>query len=74
MFFAGLFGGGGRLVVLAEVTDGAKTEEVFGWVDILQVGEVDEMVDFGRILVDQNTTCPTVGAKLFWSKITEVIK
>jgi hypothetical protein len=30
MFFAEPLGGGGRLVVFAEVTDGAKTEEVFG--------------------------------------------
>jgi hypothetical protein len=33
--FAELPGGGGKLVVFAEVTDGAKTEEVFGWVDML---------------------------------------
>ena len=30
--------------------------------------------DFNKPFSKNSTTCPTVGAKLFWSKITEAIK
>ena len=30
--------------------------------------------DLTKIFSKERTTCPTVGAKLFWSKITEAIK
>ena len=30
--------------------------------------------DFAKSFSRNSTTCPTVGAKLFWSKITEAIK
>ena len=30
--------------------------------------------DFTKIFSKDSTTCPTAGAKLFWSKITEAIK
>ena len=30
--------------------------------------------DFKKLFSKNSTTCPTVGAKLFWSKITEAIK
>ena len=48
--------------------DEAKTDEVFGWVDIFGM-RVGENEDFQKVWLDQNTTCPTVGAKLFRVKI-----
>ena len=30
--------------------------------------------DFNKVFSRNSTTCPTVGAKLFWYKITEAIK
>ena len=44
-----MLGGGGRLVDLVEVADGAKTEEVLGWVDMLFAEQGEEMLDFCRI-------------------------